>query len=85
MGICDDALAQAGSASVLRALRSLLSGKFNPVRQWRKLTRCLQEEMRVMKIIVFSAIALQLLAGLPSAAGTFDTRTFWEQQKQFGR
>jgi hypothetical protein len=41
--------------------------------------------MRVMKIIVFSAIALQLLAGLPSGAGTFDTRTFWEQQKQFGR
>jgi hypothetical protein len=39
----------------------------------------------VMKVIVFVAIALSALAGLPSAAGTFDTRTFWEQQKQFDR
>jgi hypothetical protein len=39
----------------------------------------------VMKIIVVVAIALPVLAGLPSAAGPFDTRTFWEQQKQFGR
>jgi len=38
-----------------------------------------------MKIIVFVAITLAVLAGLPSSAGVFDARTFWEQQKQFGR